>query len=819
VDTLIRDLRYAVRALAKTPDFTVVAVLTFALGIGANIAIFSVVNAFLFRPLPVRAPEQITVLAIQQKGDPIGSGGFSYPELENFRRQSAAFSDIFGMVISPVQLADGDRSEQCFGNFVTSNFFSSLGVQPDVGRLLLPSERETLSGPLVVVLGYRYWQRRFHSDPAVIDRQIRIGGKSATIVGVAPRTFQGMYSGFETDVYLPLGAITAEEPADLFWNGRDIHRILAFGRLTPGTTLSEAQTSLDVISDRLARDYPATDKWYTVRAVPEKLARPIPYANNTFVAISGLFLLLALFVLLLACLNIENLLLVRGSARQREMAIRTALGAARGRLIRQIITETMLLAVLGGGGGMMSGHWINRTMTAVHFQDIPLHVDAAFDWRVFAFAVVVTLIGGIAVGVLPAVRAASPHMNSILHDGGQHKLFGMHQAGIRNFLVVAQVGGALTLLIVGGLFVRSMQHVQRFDLGFDPRNLLNVTIDSRDTGYSGREADAFFRTLEANVGALPGVQSASLASYVPLGGFPTKAPVSLSGHFPRPGEQPPSVLFNAIDPPYFRTLRITLQRGRNFTETDNEGAPPVAVVNRTMERRFWPQEDAVGKHFSMNGDAGPFLTVVGVVSDGKYQSVGEDAQPFFYVPLAQNFSPKCVLQIRALASPESLIAPVKAQISNLTTGISVMDIETMQQSLEGAFGFFAFRLAAGFATALGLIGLAMGVVGVYGVVSYAAAQRTREIGIRAALGAQRRDILLLVWRQGVLLVVAGIAIGLAAAWALTRSMGHLLVGISSGDPFTYAVAAIALLLVGVTACWIPAHRATRVAPMVVLRSE
>jgi MacB-like periplasmic core domain len=258
----------------------------------------------------------------------------------------------------------------------------------------------------------------------------------------------------------------------------------------------------------------------------------------------------------------------------------------------------MLLAVVGGGVGMMSAHWINRAVRAVHLQDIPLHLDAGFDWRVFTFAVVATLVGGIAVGVLPAVRAASADVNSILHDGGQHKLFGMHQAGIRNSLVVAQVGGALTLLIVGGLFVRSMQRVQHFDLGFDPRNLLNVTIDSRDAGYSDRQADGFFQALEANVDALPGVQSASLASYVPLGGFPTTASVSLSGHSARPGEQAPSVLFNAIDPPYFGTLRITLQRGRNVTDADNEGAPPVAIVNQTMERRFWPQEDAAGKRFS-----------------------------------------------------------------------------------------------------------------------------------------------------------------------------------------------------------------------------
>jgi macrolide transport system ATP-binding/permease protein len=818
MDTLVQDLRYAVRGLAKAPGFTAVVILTFALGIGANVAIFGVVNALLLRPLPVRAPEQIIAIAIQQKGAPIGSGGFSYPELEDFRRQSAALSDVFGMAISPLQLADGDRSEQCFGNYVTSNFFSSLGVQPAVGRLLLPSNREMDNGPLFVVIGYGYWQRRFHGDPSIIDRQIRIGGKPATIVGVASRTFQGMYSGFETDVYLPLAAITAEEPPDLFWNRRDVHRILAFGRMAPGATLAEVQSSLDVISDRLAKEYPATDKWYTVRAVPERLARPIPYANKAFVTISGIFLLLALFVLLLACLNVENLLLVRGSTRHREMAIRTALGAAAGRLIRQMITETMLLAMLGAGVGMMSGYWFNRVLKAVHLQDIPLHLDATFDWRVFIFAVGATLLGGIAVGVLPAVRAASADVNVILH-GGQHKLFGMHQAGVRNFLVVAQVGGALTLLIVGGLFVRSMQSAQHFDLGFDPRNLLNVTIDSREAGYNDLQGDAFFKTLEAKVSALPGVKSTSSASYVPLGGFPTKAPVSLSGHPKQPGEQAPSILFNVIDPPYFATLHIALRRGRNFADADNREAPPVAIINNAMEQRFWPREDAVGKRFSINGDAGPFLTVIGVVNDGKYQSVGEDAQPFFYISLNQNFVPKRVLQIRTVISPELLIAPVKSQISALNPAISALNIETMEQSLEGAFGFFAFRLAAGFASTLGLIGLFLGVTGVFGVVSYSAQQRTREIGIRVALGAQPRDILLLVWRQGVRLVVGGITLGLGAAWILTKSMAHLLVGVATGDMLTYAAAAVTLLLIGVTACWIPARRATRLAPAVILRSE
>jgi predicted permease len=816
---LVQDVHYGLRILRKSPGVTVVVVIALALGVGANTAIFSVVNGFLLRPLAVSSPEQITVLAIQQKDAPVGSSGFSYPEFVDFRQQANTFSDIFGIVLGTVQFTANDQSEECSANYVSGNYFSALGLQPAAGRLYLPSEAETPGEPLLVVLGYGYWQKRFHGDPRAVGKQILINGKSATIIGVVPRQFQGMYSIFETHVYLPISAMIQEESVGLFWDNRDRRRILAFGRLKPGTSLREAQSSLDVITARLARQYPSTDKWFSVRAIPEKSARPIPYANNFFVVVSGLFLVLAAFVLLLACMNVENILLARGSARQREMAIRAALGAGRTRLVRQILTESVLLGTIGAAAGVFLGIWTDRLTSAIHLQSLPLHVNASFDWRVFVFAAATALLTGVVVGLLPALRASSADVNSVLHEGGQRDSFGIHHPGFRNFLVVAQVAGSFSLLVVAGLFVRSLQKVQAFDLGFDPRYVLNVTLDPHQAGYDESRTTAFYREVKSRVRALPGVQSVSLASYVPMGGFPNSRPVSLEGRPTPPGRQAPSVLSNSVDPPYFETMRITLLRGRIFTDSDNDTAPRVTIINQTMAARFWPREDPIGKRFSVNGDPGPFIEVVGVTANGKYKTVGEDADPFFYVPLAQNFVSKLTLQVRTLGPPESLAAPIKEQITQLAPDLAIVDIETMNQLLAGAFGFFTFRLAATLAAMLGVIGLILAVVGVYGVVSFAASQRTREMGIRMALGANSRDILHLIWLQGARLVLAGVAIGTAAAWTLTRAMTHLLAEISASDPVTYVTVAVILAAVALLACYIPARRAMCVDPMVALRYE
>jgi predicted permease len=819
LEQLAQDIRYGLRTMRKSPGVTAVVVVALALGVAANVTIFSIVNGFLLRPLPVPSPEQITILATQEKDAPVGSSGFSYPGFLDFRGQSDAFSDVFGLVLSSVQVTDDSRTDQSFANYVSDNFFSSLGLTPAQGRLILPSDGETPGGQTLVVLDYLYWQRRFNGDPSAVGRQIRVDGRSAMIVGVAPREFHGMFPLFETDVYMTMGAISGEEGANIFWSNRDRRRILAFGRLKAGVSLAQAQSSLDVISARLARQYPATDRWSTVRAVSERLARPIPYANRSFVAISGLFLALGAIVLLLACMNVENILLARGTARQREMGVRAALGAGRERLMRQMLTESVMLAGLGGGAGIVLTAWANRWTNSIHLQNIPLQIDSTLDWRIFTFAAAVVILTGIIVGLAPALRASSADVNVVLHDGAQWKRFNLDRSGMRNLLVVSQVAGSLVLLVAAGLFVRSLLNVEQFDLGFNPDHVLNVTMDPREIGYDEARTSAFYRDLERRIRALPSVQSVSVASYVPTGGFPTAAAVSIEGQPVALGHQASRVLYNCVDPDYFATMEVALLRGRGFTDSDSEFGPRVAIINRTMAERFWPRKDAIGKRFSMNGEAGPFAEVVGVARDGKYQTLGEDPQPYFYVPVAQNFVSKRALQIRTQIPPESLVTPVKNAISSLAPELSIIDLETMKQLLEGALGFFAFRLAATLAGALGSIGLILAVVGVYGVVSYSVSQRTREIGIRMALGASSGEVLRLVWLLGARLVFAGVAIGIPAAWALTRAATHLVAGISTSDPATYITVVIILGAVALAASYIPARRAMRVDPLVALKYE
>jgi putative ABC transport system permease protein len=819
LENFLHDVRYGLRMLWKVRGLTAILAITLALGIGANTAIFSLVNGFLLRPLPVAEPDRIAVLAIQQKDAPVGSSGFSYPELVDFRQQASTFSVLFANVLSNVELNVDDRSEQCFTNYVSGNFFSALGIAPEAGRFVLPNEGEERGGEPLVVLGYSYWRERFGGDAGVIGKQVRVNGKRATIIGVVPKQFHGMFSIFEVDAYLPISALTLEEPPNLLWNSRDLRRLLVFGRLKANMNLAQAQASVDLIVQRLAEQYPATDKGMTVRVLPEKACRPIPYANNFFIMTAGLFLVLAGLVLLLACINVENILLARGTARQREMGIRSALGAGRGRLIRQMLTESILLALLGGMAGLILGFWASRLIGLIHLKDLPVRLDFNFDWRVFTYSLASALFAGIIVGLVPALRACSGEGHSVLHEGGRRSSATAGIPRLRNLLVVAQVAGSLALLVVAGLFVRSLRSVQGIDLGFDPDHVLNVIVDPSRIGYDRARTTEFYRALETRVSSLPGVQSASLASNVPMGSFPSNALVSIESRPLAPGRQPPRVGFNRIDPPYFQTMRISVLRGRAFTESDNETAPLVAIINQTMAGTFWPHEDPLGKRFSVEGPTGPFIEVVGMANDGKYRIVSEDRAPHFYVPIAQDFTFRRALQIRTLVAPESLAGPVKEEIRRLSPGLTIIDLRTMKESLEGALGFFVFRLAATFALVIGAMGLILAVVGVYGVVSFVAAQRTREIGIRMALGANARDILTLVWKQGARLVVAGVGVGIVAAWAVARAMGHLLVGVTTTDPVTYIGVAILLSVVGLVACWIPARRAMRVDPLMALRYE
>ncbi len=819
LEDFFMDVRYGARIAGRWPGLTAILALTLGLGIGANTAIFSLVNGFLLRPLPVAEPERIAVLAIQQKDAPVGSSGFAYPELVDFRKQAQVFSALFAVALGTVELNADERSDQCFVNFVSRDFFSALGIQPAAGRFILPSEGDARGEEPVAVLGYSYWQERFGGNARAIGKQVRVDGHQATIIGVAPRDFHGMFSAFETDVYLPYSALALETPANLVWNSRDQRRLLVFGRLKPGMNFAQAQSRVDVIVQRLADQYPATDKWMSVRVLPEKVCRPIPYANRFFTMAAALFLVLAALVLLLACLNVENIMLARGMARQREMGIRAALGAGRSRLIRQMLTECLLLAGLGGVTGLILGYWASRLLGLIHPSGVPVHLDNSFDWRVFTYSLVLALTSGILVGVLPALHACSTDSNSLLHQGGQGSSITPNLPRARNLLVVAQVAGSLALLVVAGLFVGSLRSVQRLDLGFDPDHVLNVTLDPSRISYNQARTTGFYRDLEASVSSLPGVQSVSLASNVPMGPFPGSALVSIEDHPLLPGRASPKIGFNRIDPPYFDTMRISLLRGRAFAESDNETSVPVGIINQTMAGAFWPHEDPIGKRFSVKGPMGPFIEVVGMVRNAKYGIVSNEPESYFYIPLAQDFTFRRILQIRTFVPPGSLAASVTGEISRLAPSLNIIDLRTMKESLQGALGFFVFRLAATFASVIGGVGLILAVIGVYGVVSFAAAQRSREIGIRMSLGANAGDILTLVWKQGLRLVVVGVVLGLAPAWGLARAMRHFLVGVSTIDPMIYIGAALLMAAVGLVACWIPARRATKVDPMVALKYE
>jgi predicted permease len=820
LETFLQDIRFAARMLRKNAGVTTIVVLTLTLGVGANTAIFGLVNGLLLQRLPVPAAEQIAALVIQSGDSSLGALGFSYPQFVEFREQTAPICEVFGSATAWRLnfTAEGHSDTLTIGG-VSSNYFSALGVKPALGRLVLPGEGEHPGEPAILVLSYSFWQRRFGGDPQVIGKQVRVGGKPATIVGVMEKEFRGQFTVFEMDAYAPLSTAFDKSSAINFWNSRDIHLMLVLGRLKPGITLTQAQSRFDVISRRLAAQYPVTDKDLSVRVMDERLSRPIPYANNAFIVFSGLFLILGALVLLLACTNIANILMARASVRQREMAIRAALGGARFRLVRQMLTETMLTALLGGIAGVALGAGLSHLASSTHLANIPVRLGFGFDWRVFVYALAAVVFTAVSAGLSPALRATRADVNIVLHQGGRLDAGGKARHKVRGDLMAAQVAGSLMLLIVAGLFVRSLRAVEHMDIGFDPNQLLNVRLDPSVNNFSETQTKEFYRSLETKIRALPGVQSASLASAVPVAYALGKESVYVEGRPVLPGQKAPDTMFNSVDAPYFETLRVRVLLGRAFTDADSETSPRVAIINETMAKHFWPGEDPIGKRFSLSSDAGPFVEIVGVARDGKYRVLAEDPQPYFYVPLTQHFTAQRTLQIRSSMLLESLAPIVQREIQALDSNDPIEEIQTMKESLGGTLGYFIYRLGASLAAAMGLLGLLLAVVGVYGVVSYAATQRTQELGVRMALGASPRQILALLLKQGARLVAAGLLFGLAGAWALTRAMTHMLVGVSPSDPLTYLSVAALLSFITLLACWIPARRAMRVDPMVALRYE
>jgi predicted permease len=822
VRTFWQDLRYAFRALGNSPWFAALAVITLALGIAVNTSVFAVINGFLLRPMPVPHPEQLAVLAMQQSGDH-ALQKFAYPDFVDFRDQSASFADILAYRLTLAGLTADNRGDHCIITRVSGNYFSILGVQPALGRLILPAEGQTPGADPVLVLGYSYWQKRFAGDKNILGKHVEISGHPLTIVGVAPKEFHGTYSIVDSELYVPLSANIAAQGETLVqdtWTHRADRSLSLMARLKPGVNLKQAQSSLTVVAQRIAEQHPDSDKGISVLGFPEKLARPDPDPDNSLPAVAAAFMALAALVLLVACFNVTNVLLVRATARQREMAIRAALGAGRMRLVRQYLTESLLLAFLGAAGGMLLAYWATRYLSTLSLgTDLPIQFDFMPDVSVYLFSLAAAFLTGVIVGVFPALRVARRDVSAILHEGSRGSSSGRRRQFARGSLVVAQVAGSLVLLIVAGLFIRSLGKAQTIYLGFDARNVLDFSLDVQQISYPEVQGRAFYRDLESRLRNLPGVVSVSQAFTIPMGVMSASAHINLEGHPVEAGKQAPGADYNMVSPGYFDTLKIPVHRGRTFTEADTEKSPQVAIINQTMAKQIWPDQDPLGKHFSTKSDSGPFLEVVGVVQDGKYKGVIEDAQPHFYVPLSQSYVPMRTFHVRASGPPENISAQVQAQIRELAPTLPISELQTMEQSLQGLNGFLLYRLGAQFTGTMGLLGLILAVVGVYSVASYAAVQRTQEIGIRMAIGATPGDILKMVLRQGIGVVGIGLLVGLGAAFAGTRLLADLFYGVTPSDPITFAAVAALLLAVALLACWIPARRATRVSPTVALRFE
>jgi predicted permease len=823
---LWNDLRYALRQLRRSPGFAVIAILTLALGVGINTAIFSVVNGLLFSSLHVRQENRLRILAFQQRGafyDP----RMSLPEYRDLRDQTkniftGVFAEEYG--IEGVSMK-GRQPDRALANYVTGNYFQALGVRPLLGRFFLPSEGETPGADPVMVLGYVYWKKRFAGDPHVVGMKVSVDGHPVTIIGVAPRNFSGLHFAIAIQAFLPLGMFPTlrNYPVDLF-NQRSNRSLEIYARLQPGVTPQQADANLSVIARRMAAEHPHTEKDAGIQGFPLYKARLGGLdPDNTLAVVSALFLGLAGLVLLLACVNVSNLLLVRASVREREMVIRSALGAQRSRLILQILTESILLALIGGSAGVGLGLWGSSVLSSVNLHtDLPLELNFGLDWHVLAFSAGVALIAGVIVGMVPALRLSRTNLNLILREGGRSVAGGGSK--FRDTLVIVQVGSALMLLIVAGLFTRSLNRAESIDFGFNPARVLNLTLDPSEIGYNNAQSRDFYKNLLERIRALPGVISATTATAVPLDAVHYAGAgdsLTIPGYQPPPGHPAPSALYNIIAPQYFRTMQTPLLQGRGFTPADEEKGLYVAIVNAAMAKKFWPNQDPIGKQFTMGSDPQHTIQVVGVAKDARFTVDLRGAiQPMFYVPFLQHYaqgSLEC-LQLRLAGDPAAAIPEVEHAIHAMTPALPIFEVETMRQTLYSPNGLLIYQVAAALAAIMGTLGLILAIVGVYGVLSYVVSRKTNEIGIRLAMGAQRSDVLKMVYRQGLRIVGIGLAVGLVASFGAAHLMSSFIV-VSATDPATYIGVSAILFAIALLACYVPAHRAMRIDPMQALREE
>ena len=825
METLIHDARYAVRMLTKSPGFSALIILLLALGIGANTTIFGVINAVLLRPPDVDHASQLVDVFEHDKTRGNGFDAFlplNYPDYLYFRDHNSVF---LGFTASGgddlnVTWSRNSQGEAIHGQLVAANFFSVLSVKPEHGRIFLPDEDRAPGTAPVVMISHAFWQQSLGGDPNVVSRPINLNGTSFTIVGVVPPSFHGVTIGITPDVWVPINMHKAIQPA-LDIQNRHSYWLVATGRLKRGVTLQEAQAEMLVLAQQLASAYPDSNKDKDARAYATSLI-PGPYRG--FVALFGAALLAVVsLVLVIACANAANMLLARASGRRQEMAIRSALGASRWRLVRQTLAESVLLAGLGGIAGLALAGAVVPLLMKLKPSSLPVSLDAPMDFHVMAFTLAAAMVTGIGFGLAPALHGSRLDLAPQLKDGAPGG--GRVKSRLRSALVVAQVTVCLVLLIGAGLCLRSLANAQSLDPGFDMKNGLIASLDLGTYGYSEARGRVLYRNLLERVSALPGVQAASLADMMPLGtserleGFQiegTPAPPT------RPGERPANLVDSTfVAPGYFRTMGIPILNGRDFDERDNESAPAVVIINEEMARRDWPGQNPIGRHL-IQGDANDaksrkLFEVVGVVKTGKYRTIGEDPRPFLYHPVWQNYVARVHVVARAQGDAGAVVAGIRDALKGLDPNLAVADVQTVSQWMQ--LPLFPARAAGLLLGIFGGIALLIATTGLYGVMAYVVSQRIREVGIRMALGARARDVVRMIVLQGMRLTLVGVGLGLIGAFAVTRLLSSLLYGIRPTDFLTFAGVSLLLAGIALLASYLPARRAAKVDPIVALRYE
>jgi predicted permease len=820
--TLLQDLRFAARLLFKNPGFTAVAVLSLALGIGANSTIFTLVSAVLLHPLPMQDPDRLVAVFTtdeRNRGSFFNYMPTSRPNFEDYRKHNDVFTGMVAYNGLPLAFSGKGEPEQIFGEMVTGDFFGVLGVTPARGRAFLPDEDRVPGASLVTVLSESFWQRRLGGDPAVVGQTITLNGHAFTVVGIAPRGFKGANAIGAPALWVPMMAHPQLATGFLAEN-MESRRALLFGivgRLKPGVTLAQAEAKLKTIASRLAGEYPDDNGGRNVSLLPLAQATINPGFRENMVSAAGLLLTVVGLVLLIACANVANLLLARASVRQREVAVRLSLGASRGRLVRQLLTEGLLLALLAGGLGMLIAYWAQGVLWSQRPPALAADaIDLTPDLRVLGFTLAVSLVTALVFGLAPAFAASRPNLSSELKQRGGPATYGNRPLNLRSLLVAGQVALSLVALVGAGLFVKSLANAQRIDPGFDHEKLAVLTVDLGAQGYNEARAREFHRRMLERAAALPGVERATLASGIPLfqGGFMrTVFPEGVDSSDRKNGKL---VQLNTVEPGYFETMGIPLRRGRDFTPSDHPDSPHVVVINETMARQFWAEQDAIGKRFKFFGQDW-WNEVVGIARDGKYNFLGENPQPHIYLSLTQTYEPAVSLQLRASRDPATALGMARREVQAMDHTLPITNVFTFREILRQSL--WAPRMGASLLVVFGLLSLVLAVIGIYGVMSYSVNQRTRELGLRMALGADQGDVLKLVVRQGVTLAAVGIVIGLGLSFAATRLIGNLLYDVTVRDPLIFAGIPALLGLAALVACAQPAWRAARVDPTVALRIE